>query len=265
MLYQCIAPPASLRDFVRCFWIFESNADASPYVYRSMADGCAELVFHYKGLFREPEETNSTFYSGLAAQSKQHKRYITHEAFGIFGVYIYPYAIPYLFNISSSSVTDEMPDMATLLGNTGKELEEKMISADCNKKRQQIITSFLEKKLLNRFSDQPGTFSAIKHLMHSGSQLSIPDLSDKFCMTERTLQRHFKEYAGLSPKLLSRIIRFKSALNDYGNRTKLLTDIAHECGYYDQSHFITDFKSFSGYHPKAYFHGRPEGVEWREA
>lgn len=265
MIYHCIQPPASLQSFVRCFWIFESNAGSKPYIYRSMADGCAELLFHYKGIFREPDNTGGDFYAGLQAPTKQFKRYITHEPFGIFGVYLYPYTIPYLFNLSVSSITNEMPDLQTLQGKTGKELEERMITASNNTARLNILTTFLEKKLLNRFEEKRSTFAAIRYLIDAGSQVSIPALSEKFCMTERTLQRQFKEFAGLSPKLLSRITRFKASLNDYGNRKKLLTEIALDCGYYDQSHFITDFKSFSGYHPRAWFHGNPEGAEWREA
>lgn len=265
MIYHCIQPPQSLQSFVRCFWIFESNFEANPYTYRSMADGCAELLFHYKGLFREPDQASGNFYSGLQAPTKLYKRYITQEQFGIFGAYLYPYAIPFLFDLSASGIAEEMPDLPTLLGLAGKELEEKMITAKSNTARLTILTSFLEKKLQNRFSENPAVFSAIRHVIDAGPQASVPALSEMFCMTERTLQRQFKEYAGLSPKLLSRITRFKISLNDYGNRKKLLTEIAHECGYYDQSHFITDFKAFSGYHPKTYFHGQPEGVEWRDA
>lgn len=46
---------------------------------------------------------------------------------------------------------------------------------------------------------------------------------------------------------------------------KSLTDIAYDCGYYDQSHFINDFKEFSGYSPKVYFSGNAEGSEYLEA
>ena len=53
-------------------------------------------------------------------------------------------------------------------------------------------------------------------------------------------------------------------MNEYGNQDLSLTEIAFKYGYYDQSHFIHDFKQFSGYHPSAYFYGKPEGAEYRE-
>jgi AraC-like DNA-binding protein len=59
-------------------------------------------------------------------------------------------------------------------------------------------------------------------------------------------------------------LRFESALEEYGNRNKSLTEIAYDCGYYDQSHFIHEFKEFSGHHPRHYFMGKAEGVEWKD-
>ncbi|MBL7727053.1 MAG: helix-turn-helix domain-containing protein, partial [Dinghuibacter sp.] len=55
------------------------------------------------------------------------------------------------------------------------------------------------------------------------------------------------------------------AMQRYGNRALRLTDIAYECGYFDQSHFIHDFKQFSGYTPAVFFKGGAEGTEWRDA
>ena len=83
-------------------------------------------------------------------------------------------------------------------------------------------------------------------------------------MSDRSFERRFKELAGFSPKLYSRIARFQAALTHYGSGLPL-TDIAHNCGYYDQSHFINDFKEFSGYSPKVYFGGLAEGSEYLEA
>ena len=265
MQYQTIDAPASLSPFVKCFWSFEGNQEGQSYVYRSLADGCAELIFHYKGLFSEPDVQGNPFYAGLAAQTKEYKRYITQEAFGIFGAYLYPFAIPLLFNIPAYELTGEMPDLVTLLGNEGRVLQDTILQAPGNHQRSIILGNYLEKKLQNRFSEHDAVFSAIRHVIQAEEISNIPALSGMFCMSERTLERKFKDFAGLSPKLLFRISRFKSTLNDYGNQTRSLTEIAHACGYYDQSHFISEFKSFSGYHPRQYFHGRPEGVEWRDA
>jgi len=89
-------------------------------------------------------------------------------------------------------------------------------------------------------------------------------LANDYFLSERQFERQFRKFSGFSPKLFSRIVRFQSALTQYGNNEKSLTEIALETGYYDQSHFIHDFKEFSGYHPKQYFSGNSGAIEWRD-
>ena len=54
MKYFTIAPTERLAKYVRYYWVLEGEASPEhPYIYRSMADGCAELIFHYNGIFDE--------------------------------------------------------------------------------------------------------------------------------------------------------------------------------------------------------------------
>lgn len=267
--YYTIPAPPSLAAYVRCFWVFEHEvAPGSSYVYRSMADGCAELVFHYKGLFSPIAEDDSIMplynYSLLHAQSKHYKRFVTGESFGIFGAYLYPFAIPQLFRCASTNIINHMIDLGDFLGAEGKLLEERIMLAGTNEHRAQLLAAFLEEQLNKNKRREPVIQSAVKQVIHAQSPMSVEQLSNHFNLSRRQFERKFVEYAGFSPKVYSRIIRFQAALTQYGNDFRSLTDIAYECGYYDQSHFIHDFKEFSGYHPGQYFRGRPEGIEYRE-
>lgn len=236
--------------------------------HRSMADGCAEMVFHYKGLFDEitiPAQTERSFTSGLHGPTQKFRRFSINESFGIFGVYLYPFAIPKLFSMPTSELTDYMPDLKTLFGAEGSELEEKIMLAKNNSQRVAIMTSFLERKLLANNKVQPPLCSAISDIIHSGGSVSVNELARRSFLSVRQFERNFKNFSGFTPKLYSRIIRFQMATQQYGNSQKSLTAIAYDCGYYDQSHFIHDFKQFSGYHPKQYFSGKAEGVEWKDS
>lgn len=95
-------------------------------------------------------------------------------------------------------------------------------------------------------------------VLHSANQLfrtagrvSIESLAEETGYTPRYLDRSFREETGLSPKQLAKIVRFQtavSALNAPNGRN--LTEIAMDLGYYDQSHFVHDFKAFTGLTPK---------------
>jgi AraC-like DNA-binding protein len=268
MKYFTINPPERLAEYVRYFWVLEGEASSGqPYVHRSMADGCAELIFHYTGIFDEllkDDATEKSFSSGLAGPSQIFRRFLIKKNFGIFGVYLYPFAVSQLFSLPGTEITNQMPDLKSLLGNEGSELEEKMMLAINNTQRLKIITEFLEKKLVKSEKQPPGVFEVIKYVIQTNGMTKIDELAEKNFRSTRQFERNFKRFSGFSPKLFSRIIRFQTALAAYNNKEKSLTDIAYECGYYDQSHFIQDFKEFSGHTPKDYFSGKTESTEWRQ-
>jgi AraC-like DNA-binding protein len=261
--YYTIAPSPSLAPFIRCFWVLESDCS---YTHRSMADGCAEMLFHYDGVFDEIKKNGTTeksFASGLQGPTQQVSRFSTNKGFGMFGVYLYPFAIPQLFHLPASELCNQFPDTVTLLGSLGKELEEKMMLANDNCQRVKIISCFFEKQLCKQQQPHHPLFGAIREVILTNGGRSVENLAARYFLSIRQFERSFKNFAGFSPKLYARIIRFQAACNQYGNDNKTLTDIAYDCGYYDQSHFINDFKEFSGLHPKQYFSGVTEATEWR--
>lgn len=264
MKYQIIPPPASLSEYVRFFWILESS---KPYVHRSMADGCVEMVFHYKGSFNKISDYGGEepAPSGVQGPSTNYKIYKTTTDFGIFGVYLYPFVIPGLLSMPSTELSNTMPDFSTLFGSAGYELEEKILTANSNQDRLKLITSFLKKHLTRGINRDPGIFYTIQSVIESGGMIDINNLAERCFLSRRQFERKFKNYAGFSPKTYSRIIRFQAAADEYGNQKKSLAEIALDCGYYDQSHFTNDFKKFSGHNPKTYFFGDAEGIEWRDA
>ncbi len=245
----------------------ESEASREkPFIYRAMADGCAELVFHYRGRFVEltPYGSIDQSYGLIHSQTRRMRRFITHQNFGIFGVYLYPYALNQLCAMPSSVLSDEMPDLATLWGGEGVELTEKMMLAENNLTRMTLITSFLNKKLNAPDHFLPPAANAIQYLIHQQGNVKVTELAQRYCLSTRQFERNFKLFSGFSPKLYARIIRFQSACQQYGLKDLSLTDIGLACGYYDQSHFIHDFKEFSGYHPSTYFSGKAEGIEYKD-
>lgn len=261
MLYRSVAPPPVLARYVRCFWWLEGY-DAS-YTHRSMADVCTELIFHYKGTFTDLQTGDASYQAGFHGQADTFTRFSIDGHFGIFGIYLYPYAISALFGIPGTELTNQMPDLETFLGRESNRLQDAMMLAQDNEERIAIITAFLMQQLTSRRTRQPGVFEAIHYMIHAEDAMSVGELSQKYFLSQRQFERNFKQAAGFSPKLFSRIARFHHALQQYGNVNRSLTGIAHDCGYYDQSHFIHEFKAFSGHHPRQYFSGDAEGTKWK--
>ncbi|RPE09031.1 AraC family transcriptional regulator [Chitinophaga lutea] len=264
-MYLTFPPPPQLAAHVRMFWVFEHDVPAGePYVYRSMADGCAELIFHYKGVFSEPAGSGASHAAVVHAQSSHHRRFLTQESFGIFGAYLYPTALPHLFGLASPDFSNQMPDLASVLGHEGSLLEEQIMTAAGHEERVRLLSRFLSGRLRNKEEHPTVAHIALRHILQHKGQLNVEELAGHICLSTRQFERTFKTYCGFSPKLYTRIIRFQQALEAYGAKDMSLTAIGYACGYYDQSHFIREFRAFSGYHPREYFAGRPEGIEYRE-
>ncbi len=266
--YFTIAPPVELSSYVRFFWVLEGeNISGEPYVYRSMADGCVEMLFHYRGIWDQlhGQKKTKSFAAGIQGPVQHHRRFVIQRDFGLFGVYLYPYALPCLFSIPAEALSNQMPEFREFLPDKGRQLEERIMLATSNEERVALLVQFLMGQLRQQKNKEPAICSAIRHMIQKEGRVNVLQLAAGHFLSVRQFQRKFKLYAGFPPKFYARIVRFDFAMQHYGRSGKSLTQIAYDCGYYDQSHFIRDFKMFSGYSPKDYFRGEAEGIEWRNS
>ncbi|MGY0037227.1 helix-turn-helix domain-containing protein [Pedobacter sp. NJ-S-72] len=81
---------------------------------------------------------------------------------------------------------------------------------------------------------------------------NIYHIASKHNITPRYLQKLIYQHTGLSAKSFDKINRFQHSLTLIAKNEQPFTSIAYACGYFDQSHFIRDFKSFTGVTPSAY-------------
>ena len=188
-----------------------------------MADGCAEIFFHYNGVFDEiieNEKIEKSIASGISGPSQKFNRFRINKSFGMFGAYLYPFAIPKFFGVPTNELSNLMTDFVSLFGNEGKFLEEKMMLATNNQQRAAILSSFLEKRLLKDLPGTPEVFSSIHDIIQSRGLVNIEQLANQHFLSTRQFERKFKQFSGFNPKLYSRIIRFQTAISQYGNLNK---------------------------------------------
>jgi transcriptional regulator GlxA family with amidase domain len=88
--------------------------------------------------------------------------------------------------------------------------------------------------------------------------IALDEFAKAMCVSPRTLQRRFTVHVGISPKLLARIRRFQRVLSAWREDPGSLARVAVECGYFDQSHLIRDFRDFAGAAPAAFLANQPE-------
>ncbi len=262
MNYQQYKPPSSLSGIVQYYWTLEGIIpEQELYIHRTLANYCPEVIFHYGGAFEEltcDNQMESTFLTGIHGQTDRIRRFTAKKSYGIFSVLLQPYAIPVLFGISSSEIKNELIDLVSLLGQDGKDITEQMLAAKNNAERLVFINRFLEIRI-QEFK-RPEIVNAVQEIYTNKGLVNINNIASQASFSQRQFERNFKDQTGFTPKTFSRIVRFKSLVSQYKKEISTLTQAAYEFGYYDQAHFIQDFKQFSGYNPHAYFSGKADEV-----
>lgn len=267
MNYYTIPPPARLSEYVQFYWVLEGYAsNETPFHHRVLAESSPEWIFYCKGQFEvSGAETGweKTPLSCLSGQMQRFKKLYTLNDFCLFGVYLFPYAVPAIFGLPAYTLSDQTADTGTLLGIEGQILEQKMLEETDHRQRAIIISQFIIQRLAKTRETASPVFASIRQILFSSAALSVPALADDCHLSRRQFERKFIHYAGYSPKQFQRIARFNTIIKGFEQRPKSLTEMAYDCGYYDQSHFIHDFRLFSGYNPKAFFSQQKLAADYR--
>lgn len=261
--YYTIPPPESLAKFVQFFWVMEGQASASdPFVHRCIACTGAEWIFHYRGRFYNFTDKQKTysFLHGVDGLSDRYCRYAIDESFGIFGVHLYPYALQPLFAVPASAFINQSLDFNSLSIKGFETLEERVIMAGNTKERVRIVSDFLTNHLSQ--SPKPEIIRIVNMIIKQKGDVNISSLADQCFRSVRQFQRIFKEQTGFTPKAFARVARFNAVLNQPNKRYKSLAEAAYDFGYYDQTHFIQDFKTYTGYTPKVFYNGQATELAW---
>ncbi len=254
MFFERVDPQGDLERFIECFWVIESG-DKTVVKQKIIPDGFPEVIFHYGDKYRininkkwEVQEK-----ALVAGQIKKHFFLENTGASGVFGIKFKPAALTHLFDISMSELADKVIPLNSLklygLQSLQKDIQASSghtaMVASAKKYLLDIIPGI---KKYNAVIDK-----AIDLIFKSNGTMSVTDMCKELFITERQLQRLFKQYIGLSPKLYSRIIRFNYIFELMKEGKTSWLDITYHSGYFDQSHFIRDFKSFTGEDPSDYF------------
>jgi methylphosphotriester-DNA--protein-cysteine methyltransferase len=114
--------------------------------------------------------------------------------------------------------------------------------------------SIVERFLLSEMKDHSDSLvlNAMQKIKSSGGNLRIKELLSSLPISVDPFEKRFRRLVGASPKQFSAIVRFRNLIMNH-SPAESLTDTAHTAGYFDQAHFIKDFKSFTGQTPQDFF------------
>ncbi|MDR6967638.1 AraC-like DNA-binding protein [Flavobacterium arsenatis] len=132
--------------------------------------------------------------------------------------------------------------------NSVAEVEEKLASASTDNQRIKIVEQFLIGQLKDIQTDKL-IVEAVKLIYQSNGTIRINQLNEKLFISQSPFEKRFRKVVGTTPKKFASIVRFNAVLDNL-NEAKTLTEICYENNFFDQAHFIKDFKQFTGDTPE---------------
>ena len=257
MNYQTYKPHKDLESIVKFYWTLEVPFDPKNQKQKIVPDGCIEMTFNFGDkIKRFTSETDFILHPNAMVMGQRTQSFDILPIGNVdtFAICFYPIGFANFVTMPLEKLVDRETPISELFGQVEADiLEQQMIQADDTRQRIDIIEAFFLKMLIEKNTISNIVKSTVDVLLKTNGTTHINVLLKEDITKRRQLERHFKKQIGISPKQLSKAIRLQATLNLLLNKkTETLTDIAYESEYFDQNHFIKDFKDLVGVTPKEY-------------
>lgn len=163
-----------------------------------------------------------------------------------------PYAGALFFPNQVSDFTNESIDLFDILSNECNGFYYRLMEQPLLEQKVKVLEAFLIDRLVGtpKKQDKIGLVEVLcNSINRNGDSFDMSRLAAETGFSVRYIQKLFLNYVGISPNSFFSVQRFNRSLNLVRSAELSLTNIAYECGYYDQAHFIREFKSYTGLTP----------------
>jgi AraC-like DNA-binding protein len=250
MKFDKYLPTEKLKPYIKYFVVSESELESEYSVFPSSG---LVIGFQYKGQLATIKNNAEIKLkpAGITGISDGYKVFKNSPDTGTVLVYFTEVGFTQfashpaseLFNLSLS--LDDIFDK-----NSVEEAEDRLAFATTNNQRITIIEQFLLSQLKGIETDKL-IIEAVKLIYQSKGTIRVKELNERLFISQSPFEKRFRKAVGTTAKKFASIVRFNSVL-DAMSETKSLTEICYENNFFDQAHFIKDFKRFTGDTPEKF-------------
>jgi AraC-like DNA-binding protein len=188
----------------------------------------------------------------IGGQQKDYLNLLPTETLDIISVVFQPHGAKAFFSMPIHEFLGVMVSVDDAGDRELCELQDRLSNIIDNQSCVRAIETFLMKRLRIMKAHNHQRMNAVIRAVNGG-EMNVDNLCKTSCLSYRQFKRVFFEYAGINPKDFLRIIRFQKMLSAWQSQPQLsFAHLAHDCGFYDQSHLINECKAFTGYTPNEY-------------
>lgn len=251
MVLEYHMPRADLRDHVRAYYYFATENHAVQPIYAEM--GNIRVVLSGGGVLHTPDGGKQHIASAFLLGPTLGAYLMEAEAgTRIFGVGVRPKGWISLCGISAEEATDRVIDLTSFAGGLARSSIDEMRNARSIAEMATAADRFFIQLIARRAQRRIAAYpEAMAQWLLNPHDLDLDELVSMMDVSRRQTDRIAKLYFGASPKFLQRKYRaLRAADRIRAGETGWLS--AAGGGYYDQSHFIKEFKAFIGVTPKQF-------------
>jgi AraC-like DNA-binding protein len=248
---ESYTPSTNLQPYIKIFHIIESDGAMENFI---LPDTGIVIAFRFKGIVSASENGIESNLPNVALSGLRHApRVIKYSPKSGNVLIIFHPGGPAAFLHEPLHELSGLSVPATSFKNftDANDLAERLCNAENNFDRIKLVEEALVSKLKRNIID-PLVLHAAQQIKSSHGTTRIKELIETLSISRDAFEKRFRQTIGTSPKQFSNITRIRSLI-DKAKDHKTLTELAYSYGYFDQSHFIKDFRLFTGQSPSHFF------------
>lgn len=258
-----VLPDPSLRDYIRFYTFVDIPLEQAVQMeFLVMPASHTRMIL----FFGEPslQKINGTAepvapYSLTGFCSKPHLFVPTHSVQQVM-IHFTAWGVQPFLNFPLSEITDTRADLCRIFRQEADALCSALLRAEDLDTRRLILDRFFQNQLQKIRGIDDRAKSIIRYITGTHGAIRLDDLSKQLFTGERTVQRLVHNYTGINYKFFATLVRLEFVRRLMNNGNLTLTEVALKAGYFDQAHFIHEFKAMFGESPGAYLQKKHQSV-----
>lgn len=239
--YMEYLPDYRLQPFIYCYWQLKTCQPlAEPFTYRVVTDSCIDVIFD----LNNPKEN---YVMGFF---KKYSEFHLSTSFSYIGIRFLPTMFPQFFKINALELSHQIEHLKSVVPHLSDFISTRFDESQSS----DVIRGLLDNYLLSlyakaQFNTDNRLYAGIEMILKNCGSVNLQKDLDTG-ISPRQLRRLFEFYIGDTAKTFSKVVRFQKFLNTNPSKQNLRQNkLFFDAGYYDQSHFIKEFKDFYGITP----------------
>jgi len=258
--YLELPPSNQLSPFIECFWILKSHGSSFKKRELIIPGGRVEIIFNLGNPVQwidSKEPCAARSFDGAYLLGPRNRPFFVEQNCIVhaIGARFRHGGLASFCSIPTNDVINDVIQADQIFGTEINDLTQRLFEIDSAALSVNIIQNFLTQRIYN-VADTQRALQLISWVKES-EYLTLNAVTEKTGIHYKKLERLFLRYTGYNPKNFTRVVRFYRTLKEMNAKRLSLTGVGMNGGYYDQPHFIRDFKAFTGKTPSKFTSENP--------